>query len=105
MGLFRDFVDHFLDPAGATSARDRFVTDTTGINLGATDLIPGIKDNPGEISGLTSSLTAEARLGDAKIPLPEEAPSKRKRAARLRGKRRGRTSTILSINDEPLGGL
>jgi hypothetical protein len=39
------------------------------------------------------------------IPEPEQPFQKRKRAASLRSKRRGRASTVLTMNDEPLGGL
>lgn len=55
--------------------------------------------------GDTLAPQAQEQAKVTPIPEPEQPYQKRKRAASLRSKRRGRTSTILTMNDEPLGGL
>lgn len=99
--------DQALDPFGATSAFDEAVTNATGVELGATDLVPGINNTDAAVERVTvaTALQPEPRVAPTEIPSPEEPVNKRRRAARNRQGRRGRASTILTaLNNEPLGG-
>lgn len=99
--------DQALDPFGATSTIDAAVTSTTGVELGSTDIVPGIKDEDRVVTDyqINTALTPEPRVAPTEIPLPEEPVKKRRRAAKGKQGRRGRDSTILTaLNNEPLGG-
>lgn len=71
----------------------------------AQGLLGGLGQNEDATFSTTTALTPEPRVAPTAIPLPEEPVSRRRRAAKAKQGRRGRSSTILTaLNNEPLGG-